>query len=548
MKNALTTAIKAGFPLIAMQTVEVSRAVQSVVSVVDDWNQELKKTSATEKLKEHGYNVWTWTTTQGWVDAKTGKEAVKKTQELPMALAHLLDPNNLKTNPACVYVVQNAHLWWDDPMMKPMIFQQLIDFAKLRTPHQNVIFVGPHGSIPLEVAQLFMPIDYALPSRDELVDLTKKFDEVMGKHKLKDPERNRIADAGAGMTFFEFENALRAAIVDGKGKKIDPIIIQEEKAQAVKKSGFLEHEKVLFTLDDAGGLDNMKQWLEELSEIYHNWEKAQKYGLKTPKGCLITGISGTGKSLVAKVIANLFGVPLFRCDIGKVFGSLVGETEKNTMMLLAQIDAVSPCVILLDEIEKSLSGLESSGQSDSGVTARLIGRLLTYLQDKTSSSFFVATANDVSKLPPELLRKGRFNQIWFVDLPDDKERKAIFNIHLARTKRPLDRFNLDELVAATDGCTGAEIEGFIEDAMAKAFSEKAREFTTADIVQAAASAPFLSKTKAEDITALRRWAKGRARIANIDTSGGMHPAWWDSIGITVDKEAEPEAEKKEEAA
>lgn len=543
MRQELINNIKAGFPLISMQTVEIERALKEIGKTVGEWNEQLKESSASEHLKAYGYNFRVWSATQGWVEIKgdTVKVVDPKAANVVVGLKAINDTEQIKDNPACVYVLQNVHLFWDDPGMKPIIAQHFLDFASRRTPHQHVIVVGAFGSIPPEIASVFMPMDFALPNKEGLIELVSKFDSVLHKSaKLKVEDKKIIADAGAGMTSYEFENAVRVAIVQGAGKKLDHNIIQTIKAESVKKMGFLEHEVSKFTIDDVGGNEHLKRWLSELCHIYHHLEEALKYGLKTPKGCMVTGISGTGKSLVAKVIAKMFGVPLFRADIGKLFGSLVGQTEQNTVMFFKQIDAVSPCVILLDEIEKSLSGMESSGASDAGVTSRLIGRLLTYLQDKVSSSFFVATANDITKLPPELLRKGRFNEIWFVDLPDENERKPIFTIHLSKTGRPLESFDIDLLVKESQGATGAEIEGFIDAAMIKAFSQ-GREFNTKDIVEAIQSTPFLSKTKEKEIKALREWAVGRARIANVDPHDGKNPAWYNDIILGKDKEPEAEA-------
>jgi ATP-dependent 26S proteasome regulatory subunit len=549
--------IRAGFPVMVMNTVEVSRACEAAYHHIRKYNQTMKeeeeKAVTGNDLKAEGFSLFEWSVTSGWVDpSKEGEDRVnllKGTDNPIRCLTFLTNEEHLAGSRGGIYMVQNLHLYWADPSHKPHITQRIIDFCKLRIPHRHVIFVGPVGEIPAEMSHLIMPVDFQLPTKEDLVRLADKFSAVIkrsGGKALGTEVKKTVAKAASGMTEYEAENAMRASLIGCGGKKIDPKTVQEEKAKAVKKAGFLEYEKVQLTIKDVGGLENLKLWLGDLARIYQNMDKALDYGLAVPKGTMVTGISGTGKSLIAKVISNMFGVPLFRCDIGKLFGSLVGETEKNTEYLFKQIDAVSPCVILLDEIEKSLSGLESSSASDAGVTARLIGRLLTYLQDKISSSFFVATANDITKLPPELLRKGRFNQIWFVDLPDRDEREAIFKIHLIKTKRKPEDYDLAALVKSTDGSTGAEIEGFITDAMYKAFAHD-REYDTNDIKGAIDNTPLLSKTKEKEISKLRKWAKGRARIANY-ADDAFHPAWMsDNTGedLLVD-EAKPEGDTDEQ--
>jgi ATP-dependent 26S proteasome regulatory subunit len=535
MKEQLVNYIKAGFPVMAIPSVETARVIDDVVAIISDWNKELKDSNANEVLKTYGYNVRTWNAIDGWMDG--GKSLYKGSEDPVKAMQFLLDEKDRKECPACIYVMDSFYHHWDDQMMKPMIYEYIKKFAHERAPHRHILFVGMSSCIPVDISHLFMTVDFALPDKEELLTIVNKFSSVLAKKKkeLSVKEKKEIVDAASGMTKYEAENAFRVAIVESKGKEISPKVIQKEKSRAVKKLGFLEYEPSEYTVEDLGGIENLKQYLNDLAYVYHNMEEAKKYGLKSSKGMLVTGISGTGKSLTAKILSNIFGIPLFRADIGKLFGSLVGETEKNTAMFFKQIDSVSPCIILVDEVEKALSGTESSGQSDAGVTSRLMGRLLEYLQEKKSDSFFIFTANDISKLPPELMRKGRIDSLWFFDLPTDEERLSILKIHIKKTKRDPEKFDLAAIVRKTEGCTGAEIEGFIKDAMYKAFPEKV-EYTTEHILEAVSNTPLLSKTKEKEITALRQWAKGRARIANYTENN--HPAWYkqteDSI-ITDDK-------------
>lgn len=528
MKKDFIDGLKSGFSFIVINTVEVTRVTDVIKKYVKEWNEEVRKSkNAPGAVKEHGYSLKIWDTVTGLYKYDLLKDKVvetyKNTTEAPKAIQavaedHASHMSNPEKEPAGVYVYQNLHLQWDDPMMRQFIVQDIINLSADRLPHRHLVFVGPYSQIPIEIAHLLVPLEFSLPTKAELVDLTKKFDLTFSRHKakLEDEDRVAAAEAAAGMTEYEAENAFRFAIISSQGKELPASVIQEKKAEAVRKTGLLEYQKVAITKEDIGGMHNMVRALDDLSYLYHNKTKAKEYGVPMPKGWLITGISGTGKSLIAKGISNIFGVPLFLCDLGKVFGSLVGETEKNTLQLLKQIEAVSPAVILLDEIEKALSGLESSGQSDAGVTSRLIGRLLTFMQEKKDESFFCATANSVSTLPPELLRKGRFNQIWFVDLPIASEREHILKIHIKKVGRKWEDYDLKLLVKESEGCTGAEIEGFISDAMYHAFP-LGREFNTTDILECMKATPFLSKTKEQEIKDLREWANGRARIANLES-------------------------------
>ena len=270
------------------------------------------------------------------------------------------------------------------------------------------------------------------------------------------------------MTLAEVQGSLSIALVSEEDG-IDLEVLKQEKAKMVRKSGLLEWVRDTETIKEVGGLDILKEWFTKIAVVYRNLNKAVRFGLKIPKGCLITGIPGTGKTLCAKAIASLFGVPLFRLDVGRLFSSLVGETEKNTRELFKLIDAVSPAVILVDEMEKAFAGLESSSSSDSGVTARLIGSFLYFMQEKKSPSFFVCTSNDVTKLPPEMLRKGRFDEIWYVGLPCLSERESIWKIHIRKTGRNPEKYDIKKFAQLTANFTGSEIEAVIQEALCNCF-------------------------------------------------------------------------------
>jgi SpoVK/Ycf46/Vps4 family AAA+-type ATPase len=327
--------------------------------------------------------------------------------------------------------------------------------------------------------------------------------------------------AALGLTLTEAENVFAKCIVE-KGV-FDLDLIVAEKQQLIRKSGVLEYFEARDEVSDIGGLEILKAWLNNRALAFT--EKAQKFGLPSPRGILLLGVQGCGKSLTAKAVAHLWRLPLLRLDVGRIFAGLVGSSEQNMRRAIQMAETVSPCVLWLDEIEKGLAGLESSGLADAGVTARVFATLNTWMQEKTKPVFVVATANEIMQLPPELLRKGRFDEIFFVDLPAESERREIFVIHLGRRKRDPKEFDLDRLAAESDGFSGAEIEQAVISGLYAAF-EEGREITTEDVLTALRQTVPLSVTMREEIGMVRRWAKGRARpasryaLADVDLPGG----------------------------
>ena len=263
------------------------------------------------------------------------------------------------------------------------------------------------------------------------------------------------------------------------------------------------------SMEDIGGLELLKQWLRRKAKIFKNLERAEKFGVDIPKGVLIAGMPGCGKSLNAKAAAKLFYVPLLRLDMGRIMGKYVGESEANMRRAIALAEAISPCVLWIDELEKAFAGTGGEG-GGAEVTTRLFGTFLTWLQEKESLAFVVATANNITKLPPELLRKGRFDEIFYVDLPKDEERKTIFSIHI-RKRRPqdLDAINLDKLVQKTKGYSGADIEGVVKDSVEEAFSQEEDKITTEGILQAIANTHSLSEIMKDSIDKMAKAYKER---------------------------------------
>ncbi len=307
----------------------------------------------------------------------------------------------------------------------------------------------------------------------------------------------------------EAENVFAKSLVERR--KFDVDVVLSEKEQIIRKSAILEYYRASEAFADVGGLDLLKDWMDKRTVAFT--EKARDYGLPAPKGILILGVQGCGKSLSAKSIASLWRLPLLRMDVGKIFGGIVGQSEENIRKAIRVAESTAPNIVWIDELEKGFSGTQSSGISDGGTTARVFGTFLAWLQDKTAPCFVVATANDVSALPPELLRKGRFDEIFFVDLPGEPERAEIFTIHLQKRRRDPAQFDLNALAAATAGYSGAEIEQAVISAMYDAFN-LGRDITTEDILKVAGQSVPLSMTMKEKIDMLRYWAGTRARPAS----------------------------------
>ena len=528
--------VKSGAPIIAITTTEVDRCTENLQALTKKLSAELKDRNLPDShayLRDHGYAFMIWDMARGWHSPKG--EVVAKTDKPEAALEYLTrkDERGSETPPG-IYVMQNFHLHLQDPYTLPVFIQRLRDvYSICKAKGVHLFIVGCQNEFPTEIRPQIASMDFSLPTRDELVEIIKDFLTKYGrevkdkKGKTEDTvilmsEVEAAADAATGMTTYELEAAIAVALKMSKGQHLDRNLIFEEKAQIVKRSGLLEHIPTDLTLDsDVGGLENLKTWLRLVAKAFNNRKAAEEYNLPIPKGFLAAGLSGTGKTLTAKAVASLFGVPLFRCDIGRVFGGIVGETETKTRELFDLMTALSPAVFLIDEMEKSLSGAASSGATDGGVTSRLLGGFLYFMQEKTVPAYIVGTVNSVDALPPELLRRGRFDEFWMLDLPSKIEREQILDIHIKNKGRDNEKFwkgkenkeLKEKILTQTDQFVGAEIEDIIKQAMFFAFAQD-REFTPADILMAAEKTIPLTKTKPEEMQALRKWAVGKARPAS----------------------------------
>ena len=390
----------------------------------------------------------------------------------------------------------------------------VVSVAQRVIKNTSLILSQPVPLLPPELEKETQVMEMPLPDVAVLEKVTKQIKELYALDERDYHPSKTLLEAALGLSTSEAQLAFSKAACQHKrltDREI-PFILQE-KEQVIRKNGHLEFFHPKSTLDDVGGVDNLKNWLKRRRESFS--EEARDFGLETPRGVLLLGLPGTGKSLAAKSVANVWQLPLLRLDMGKIYGGIVGQSEANIRNALRTAEALAPCILWIDEIEKGLSGVQSSGSTDGGTTARVLGSFLTWMQEKEKPVFVVATANNIHQLPPELLRKGRVDEIFFVDLPVLEDREDILRIHLKRRK-VLDCFSpedINALAQASQGFTGAEIEESVKEAMFLAF-DKARLVCKEDVLQAIKSTSPLSWTMHENIKQIRTWAKGRAVAAS----------------------------------
>ena len=359
----------------------------------------------------------------------------------------------------------------------------------------TIVIVSSILIIPKEIEKYVTILEMDYLSTTEIKDIIRVFiNENFVNQKVEEDLIDEFALAFKGLTEFEIRNLLALSYADdGELTRKDLKLIFEQKQQMIKKAGILEMIPLKETIDDIGGLENLKEWFLRKAKIYKNINNAMNYGVSMPKGVLIAGVPGCGKSLNAKAAASLFEVPLLRLDMGRLMGKYVGESEGNLRKAITLAEAISPCILWIDELEKAFAGVGGSG-GGSEVTTRLFGNFLTWMQEKESPTFVVATANDITKLPPELLRKGRFDEIFYVGLPNSKEREKIFNIHInKRRPQDLNDIKINELIGKTNGFSGADIEGAVKDAVETAFANNKPSVQTKDILDAINNTHSLSE-------------------------------------------------------
>ncbi len=499
MREQLDIYIRARYPVLWVVTSEEKRALQEI----DDLAQAQRKP------------LFVWSVTSGLHNMALAAARGEPPKRDPLStLAAIEDADE-----AGIWVLRDFHPF----LREHTVVRRLREAAfALEASAKTIILLGPVLKIPPELEKEITVIDFDLPTAEQL---GKLLDEIIAsstrhggiKVELDRRQRGRLIQACLGLTASEASNAIAKAIVEENGRLDSDAIesVTAEKQQIIRKSGLLEFYSSDERLTGVGGLDVLKEWLRKRVRAFS--DEARAFGLPEPKGILLVGVQGCGKSLVAKSVANSWRLPLLRLDVGALFSSLVGSSEENLRTAIRVAESIAPVVLWVDEIEKGFSGVGSSNVSDAGTAARVFGSFITWLQEKRAPVFVIATANIVSQLPPELVRKGRFDEIFFVDLPTAAERTEIWRIHLEKRNRDPAQFDLHTLAMASEGLSGAEIEQALIAGLYEAFDQN-RPLEMGDLLDVLQETVPLSQMMQEEIDALRAWARRRARAAS------SHPA------------------------
>ncbi|GIV79882.1 AAA family ATPase [Litorilinea aerophila] len=494
MQTELDVYIRARYPLLWVVTPEEKRAL----ATIDRLAQQQRK------------RLLVWSVTTGIHNpALPDRFDSSKRDPLTLLAAILEDPE------PGIWVLRDFHPFLRDAA----VVRRLREVAfGLEASPKTVILLGPVLKIPPELEKEITVVDFNLPTAEQLGQMLDQIIASLEQHEavevsLDRRQRGRLIQACLGLTEQEAANAVAKAVVQAGGRLDGDAIeaVTAEKQQIIRKSGLLEFYASEERLANVGGLDVLKEWLRKRVRAFS--DEARAFGLPEPKGILLVGVQGCGKSLVAKSVANSWRLPLLRLDVGRLFSSLVGSSEENLRNAIRVAESIAPVVLWVDEIEKGFSGVGSSNVSDAGTAARVFGSFITWLQEKQAPVFVIATANSVEQLPPELVRKGRFDEIFFVDLPDIEERREIWKIHLRKRNRDPEQFDLHSLAMASDGLSGAEIEQAVIAGLYEAF-DKNRPLETTDLLDVLQETVPLSQMMQEEIDALRAWARQRARPAS----------------------------------
>jgi len=505
--ESLDAFIKACYPLIVVTTHEERRFL----------------TGVQERYSPRG--VYQWTYTNGLINLLDGRLVHPDTVGDPLAALKTV----LKM-PQGVFTFCDLHPWLGETPMpeRNAVIRLLRDLyyqiRRHRDTHKTLLLLSPVLDIPPDLSKEVVVYDFPLPDRDALGLLLDEHIQraqrtAEAQVSLSPEDKDLLLEAALGLTLDEADNAFSAALLnDRRLDASDLHTIHAEKQLIIRKSGILDYTPVEEGMEGVGGLEHLKDWLRKRRRSFT--QEARAFGLPQPKGLLLTGVQGCGKSLSAKAIAQDWKLPLLRLDVGKVFGGLVGSSEENMRKAVKLAEAISPCVLWVDEIEKGFSGMQGSGLSDGGTSMRVFGTFITWLQERQAPVFVVATANQIASLPPELLRKGRFDEIFFVDLPTMTERRTILEIHLAKRRRDPKIFDLTALAAACEGFSGAEIEQAIIAALFDAFDAN-QELGMPQLLAAMRQTVPLSVTMEEEVSRLRDWARQRAVSASIGSGSGF---------------------------
>lgn len=481
IQETLSRYMDAGFPILYLNSFEDDKCDRIIKKAAGDYR-----------------GIIEWSLSEGFCD-KTDHVREESTT-LTDALRKIFIDENLFDGK--VFVIKDAQSFLTDPEIV-----SLLKYFALKITDGldcSIVIVSLVCVIPKELENFITLLELDTVTSQDIRHIIKAFAKEQDIAVPVDSLVENLANALKGLSESEIKNILALAVADnGELSSRDVKLVFEQKNQMIKKSGILEMISVNESIEDIGGLENLKSWLKTNASVFKDIDRAKQFGVDVPKGVLIAGMPGCGKSLTAKAAADLFAVPLVRMDMGRLMGKYVGESESNMRKAIKLAEAISPCVLWIDEMEKAFAGIGQNG-GGAEVTTRLFGTFLTWLQEKQSLAFVVATANDISRMPPELLRKGRFDEIFYVDLPKDDERKKIFEIHIQK-RRPADAANIDfaALVRETKGYSGADIEGVVKDSVKNTFVNGKTALDTQEILNAIKSTNSLSEVMKDAIEKMR---------------------------------------------
>lgn len=478
--NDFVLVLKSRYPIVYIRTTEEERVEYLIKYCV-------------KKYLPRTYNAWDFI--DGYQDNPNDNGFAARN---PMEALELVD--KLTPETPAVFVLKD----YDNFLKDISITRKLKNLSrKLKTQQKNIIIISPDVNIPESLNEYITVLDFPLPTYREILEELNRLSTSLQK-QVDQKILEQLAGACQGLGLERIRRVLSKVIAkDGEITKESPLLVLQEKQQIIQQTQLLEFCLTDKTIGDLGGLDNFKSWMQLRSGAFS--QDAVQYGLPYPKGLLLLGIQGTGKSVGAKILAHEWNLPLLRLDFGRLFASLVGQSEQRIRKMIEIAEALSPCVLWVDEIDKAFAGAQSSG--DSGTTSRVLATFITWLAEKTSPVFVVTTANNIDTIPPELLRKGRLDEIFFLNLPTKEEREEIFRVHLKKYRpETCTNYQVPLLSDLAKDFSGAEIEQVIIDAMRIGFSEK-REFTDEDIVTSIQNCVPLARTKSKELNKLKEWSE-----------------------------------------
>lgn len=496
IQNELEILVRARYPII----------------YVESWEEERVEACVAEVARRRAKRLVCWSMVRGLYPASeplvTGQRAYPAATADPLTA---LDDVARQVEPT-IYLFKDLH----PAMTQPTVVRRLKELAQhLKSSPKTLVLVSHAACVPPELEKDLTVVSFRLPRVDELGTLLDEIVRQVSRQgrvvdTMAPAVREKLLKAALGLTFNEAENAFARTFIErGRLSEAEVGLVLEEKKRVIRKSGILEYYDAQQGLADVGGLTLLKDWVRKRSVAFS--DEARRFGLPPPKGVLLLGVQGCGKSLCAKAISQVWNLPLLRLDMGRIFSSYVGSSEENMRRAIVTAESVAPAILWIDEIEKAFAGTRG-GDSDAGASSRVFATFLTWLQEKTAPVFVIATANTIATLPPELLRKGRLDEIFFVDLPTDEERRQIFRIHIRQRGRDPETLDLARLATLSDGYSGSEIEQAVVAALYDAF-DQGRELEAGDLEKALSQSVPLSTTMREEIDTLRDWAAPRARPA-----------------------------------